>query len=120
MYVVFSDEVLIYFQGRTQNLKSLILSVDGKITEEALDKLEQKEKETDEKEKAARQEKLTATEAKLKAINNKLRDHAKLKEEQNLMRLQKQLEMMEGKMKELEENGHTSASQHEDEDEESG
>lgn len=101
-------------------MKSLILSVDGKITEEALDKLELKEKETDEKERQSRQEKLTTTEAKLKAINSKLRDHARAKEEQNLLRLQKQLEVMEGKMKELEEHGQTSTSKNDDEDEESG
>lgn len=76
------------FKGRAQNLRSLILSVGGKVTEEDLDKLEQKEKETDDKERQSQQEKLNAIEVELNAINSKLRDHSRAKEDQNILHLQ--------------------------------
>lgn len=87
---------------RTKNMVSLLREVGGKVTEEALETLEKKEREVDERERKERREKMDVTEKRLKEINNKMRDHARAREEQNVARLQKQLESMEGKLKDME------------------
>lgn len=45
---------------------------------------------------------MEATEKRLKEINDKIRTHARSRDEQNVIRMQKQLESMEGKLKDIE------------------
>lgn len=87
---------------RTKNMMGLLRQTGGKITEEALESLEKDERALDEREKRERREKMEATEKRLKEINDKIRNHARSRDEHNVIRMQKQLESMEGKLKDIE------------------
>lgn len=102
---------------RTKNMMSLLREVGGKVTEEALETLEKKERLQDEREKQERREKMEATEKRLKEINDKIRTHARSRDEQNVVRLQRQLEVMEGRLKDIE-GGNEADGLPDDEDEE--
>lgn len=87
---------------RTKNMMGLLRQTGGKITEDALESLEKNEREMDEREKRERREKMEATEKRLKEINDKIRNHARARDEQGVQRMQKQLEAMEGKLRNIE------------------
>jgi hypothetical protein len=105
-------------QRRTQNMMNLMRQMGGKITEEALESLEATEREQDEKERRDRRERMEATERRLKEINVKIRDNVRVREEQNVIRLQRQLELMEGRLHALEAGSEANGSSTDEEDDE--